>query len=314
MSFYSLDGKTGSIFTSGSLVTTSELLEDKKSNKYILDAKEQWSKILGEINKGLYYKIGEEPKQREFYRKGIVYEFAKLKTEKNIHEFASKYGLLGITPPQNDEKVIQHILDDVDIFGIGTVIERMAKKGSNFEPIEVWWTLIKKIQDNLKLYQALVSIHRGNEVEIEDNLLKVSSTPVSLWKDYKYYPVLWYNDEFTSTAIEAADLDKMDFVDIGRLVLIENIQLQAYETTRPTHVDIVNTNKPPLGFTLVESKIATNLITAIYYDLWQMISENKPVHICQNPNCKLPFEKIKRQQYCTNACKQEAYRIRKKTR
>lgn len=32
---------------------------------------------------------------------------------------------------------------------------------------------------------------------------------------------------------------------------------------------------------------------------------------CENPNCNKRFVKRKRQKYCSNACKQEHYRIRK---
>ncbi|HZH59608.1 MAG TPA: hypothetical protein VEY70_08545 [Metabacillus sp.] len=75
--------------------------------------------------------------------------------------------------------------------------------------------------------------------------------------------------------------------------------------------ETIVTGKPPLGFTIKEWKYTPHLIRAIYHDLWNLVSNNEPVHICQNSNCKLPFKKVKRQKYCSNACKQEAYRIRK---
>ena len=47
------------------------------------------------------------------------------------------------------------------------------------------------------------------------------------------------------------------------------------------------------------------------FNITSIINNNEPVHICENLNCKLPFKKVKRQKYCSNACKQEAFRIRK---
>lgn len=126
------------------------------------------------------------------------------------------------------------------------------------------------------------------------------------------YIIEWSDGSPTGCLIHSEPVEKGDFLGIARTVLIRNVNEQTHRSINNIATDIIETNKPPLGFIVQESKTTNYLINAIYYDLWDLISKNEPVYICANPNCKLPFKKVKRQKYCSNACKQEAYRIRKK--
>ena len=127
-----------------------------------------------------------------------------------------------------------------------------------------------------------------------------------------FYIIEWSDGSPTGCLIHSKPVEKGDFLGIARTVLIRNVNEQTHRSINNIATDIIETNKPPLGFIVQESKTTNYLINAIYYDLWDLISKNEPVYICANPNCKLPFKKVKRQKYCSNACKQEAYRIRKK--
>lgn len=241
-----------------------------------------------------------------FNRKGIVYEFSNLKTEKDIEKFATKYGMLGIGTPLIDDGTPKKLLEQRENFDF----ESVTAGYSYYEPLEIWFFYIQQINKCLKLYKALVNAHKGEKVEIEDKILKIGHEFRDIHTNKLIgYWILWHDNRNTGTFIP--EDYKIDFIDIGRKVLIENIRYKAMQRIA-INPEIIVTRKPPLGFVLKENKYTPFLITAIYYDLWELIANNEPVYFCENPNCKLPFPKVKRQKYCSNACKQEAYRIRKR--
>ncbi|MCL6560227.1 MAG: hypothetical protein K6U74_15825, partial [Firmicutes bacterium] len=65
-----------------------------------------------------------------------------------------------------------------------------------------------------------------------------------------------------------------------------------------------------IGYRIGEIRTTPYLLAAIYYDLWELITDNRPIITCGN--CGLPIEKSGRRDYCNDACKQAAYRKRRK--
>ena len=93
--------------------------------------------------------------------KGLAARFAGLKNHKDINQFASKYGLLGV-------KGYSRLVIESPIYG-----------SKNYEPITLWYHHIKVIQRLLLLYRALDRRRRGFEVEIEGELLLLKSKETS---------------------------------------------------------------------------------------------------------------------------------------
>jgi hypothetical protein len=252
--------------------------------------------------------VGRGTMGETFNLEGLAWEFSKLKNEKEINEFANKYGLLGISKPGKEE--INKIKFMRDLYPDSSYFIDLPIGQSDCEPIELWFFHIKQMQKLLKLYKALVEIQKGEmqESEIEENLLIVKAPLGGSCQ------ILWGDGSWTGATVAAEEIENEDsFLNLARGVLAQRVNLVGNQDIKMFPETIV-TGKPPLGFTIEERKYTPHLIRAIYRDLWHLVSKNEPVHTCKNPNCKLPFKKVKRQQYCTNACKQEAYRIRKKNR
>ncbi|PFL46653.1 hypothetical protein [Bacillus cereus] len=215
----------------------------------------------------------------------ISYEFAKLKTESDIVNFAQKYGMLGIK------------FDDEGLQSVGS---------SYFEPFEIWKETIKNFVRVLKLYRALAIGEKANE-KIEDNLLILKAD--THFGDRHY--VQWYDKKPTGFSFKNEELDNLSFIDIGRKVLIQSVENYINPGIEIRAAEVIDTEKSRMGFYITERRETKYLITAIYYDLWQQMNANVSILICENPKCQLPYMKVKRQKYCCDACKQEAYRLRK---
>jgi hypothetical protein len=310
---YSLDGKIQSTYAKGHLIES----KDFKHGKWETKGLESWANFLGvdTIKKGISY-IWEdfESDPVDFKRTKIATEFSMLKTEKEIDAFARKYGLLGFSTPKYLTKEQHEWFREK--YGISNELFFLSQGYPYFEPLEVWYFHIDQIQKILKLYKTLKNIHNGTEENnIECNLLNIGEMFVNE-KGEKGYYIEWYDGVEASAVVEAEIVEAGDFLEIARIVLIKSVEYLAYKNLKIVATDIIKTDKPPLGFYVQESKTTEHLITAIYYDVWELISNNEPISICENPNCKLPFpkeKKEKRKRYCNDACKSEAYRTRKST-
>lgn len=318
MSLFSLDGYSKSSFISAELINLDKKqdIKDFWLYEYMKKDADEWRMVFGEIlTKGIV------PKQIDFYpltgvpfkREGIVFEFSKLKTEKDIINFAMKYGQLGIYLRRDIPRDVTHYRTLEKRYGKAFLGMISTTEGySCFEPIQLWRFYIDLIQKNLKLYRALVNNQQGKKKEIEDDILRIDYGFFgSDARERKSYNINWYDGQKTGTILTQKEIETLDFISIGRIVLIDNIERMVSKNIEIIAAKVINTNKSPLGFTLVEGKKTYSLLTAIYYDFWQLISKNQPVHICENPNCRLPFNKTGRRKFCSNACKQEAYLIRK---
>lgn len=300
MYYYSLDKSIESKFEIANVKETKQLI-GLRSSEFLAYQFEVWEEIYGKIEKAIVPILGETSEKKLFNSEGIVFEFAKIKNDSNIQKFANKYGLLGIAGPTSETKEMYKQFKP----------EELPFEYSYFEPIQIWWYFIEKIRQNLKLYRALVNNHQGGEIEIEDNILRLEA--IGEKSNFTgHYWVNWNDGSRTGIQLNEEEAEELDFVTIARRVLIQNIKTVIERGQILINPEIIETNKPPLGIAIIERKYTPYLITAIYNDFWKMISINQPVHICENPKCKLPFPKIKRQKYCSQACKQEHYRIRQK--
>lgn len=302
MFYYWLNCKENSSFPTASVLEINE----NNLNELKIEGAKVWLDCLGKNTGKFVSTVPLRTMWGTFNPEGLAWEFSKLKNEKEINAFANRYGLLGISTPGQAE--IDKIKFGRDLYSDSSYFIDLPIGHSDCEPIELWFFHIKQMQRLLKLYQALINIHKGDmqESEIEDNLLAIKEPTMG-----GSCQILWGDGSWTGFTVAEEELEK----DTGFLTLAQG--LLALKVNSIGNQDIkmipetIVTGKPPLGFTIKERKYTPHLIRVIYHDLWNLVSNNEPVHICDNPNCKLPFKKVKRQKYCSNACKQEAYRIRK---
>lgn len=173
-----------------------------------------------------------------------------------------------------------------------------------------WWDPIERIKKFLKLYNQLVSLYNNeiSEDEFEGSLLSVGNKVKG--SDSLYW-IEWWDGQNTGISFFEEELVNLSFADIARQTLIKELKTFTNKQTFRTIASMHPTSKIPIGFTIEEAVYSRTLIGAIYQDFWNLVTRNEPISICENPNCKLPFSKVKRQKYCNDACKQEAYRLRK---
>jgi hypothetical protein len=301
MFYYWLGRKEKSSFPTASVLEINEIsLHELK-----IKSAKVWLDCLGKSKGKFVSTVPLKTTWTMFNPEGLAWEFSKIKNEKEINIFANRYGLLGIRTP--DQTEINKIKFGKDIYSDSSYFIKLPIGHSDCEPIELWFFHIKQMQKLLKLYQALIKIHKGemHESEIEDNLLTVKE-PIG-----GSCQILWWDGTWTGFTATEEEMEKEEgLLKLAQSLLALKVNSIGNQDIRRDPETIV-TGKPPLGFTIIEWKYTSHLIRAIYRDLWNLVSNNEPVHICENTNCKLPFKKVKRQKYCSNACKQEAYRLRK---
>ncbi|WHX62341.1 hypothetical protein [Peribacillus frigoritolerans] len=301
MFYYWLNRKEVSCFPTASVLEVNE----NNLEEFKIEGAKVWLDCLGKNTGKFVSVVSWKTMGGTFNPEGLAWDFSKLKNEKEINEFANRYGLLGISTPGQAE--INKIKIGKDLYSDASYFIDLPIGHSNCEPIELWFFHIKQMQKLLKLYQALIKIHKGEmqESEIEDNLLAVKESIRGNCQ------ILWWDGSWTGFTAAEDEMEKEEgFLKLAQGILALKVNSIGNQDIKRAPETIV-TGKSPLGFTIKEWDYTPHLIRAIYRDLWQQIANNEPVHICENQNCKLPFKKVKRQKYCSNACKQEAYRIRK---
>lgn len=241
---------------------------------------------------------------------GISTEFSRIKNSNQLIEFASNYGNLGLTIPQTYIDLLKEFKNLDPSYSVKPSLYENAVPGlTYFEPFELWFYQVNKVRKILKLYRALCRHKKGEHAEIEENILRIGEE--TKYKKESAYKIEWYDGSPTLVTITESELENTNFYKIGQLVLRKSIERYVSKGIEIKASEIIETEKNNLGFYVLEKKTTQYLITAIYYDLWQLINTNLVVETCENPKCKLPFVKIKRGKYCSDACKQEAYRIRR---
>lgn len=233
-------------------------------------------------------------KTKLFSCKGLAERFSRLKYFHEIKEFAHEYGLLGVPYPAID------FLEKED----NTIKEGLS--GFKVEPSNLWLAEIENIKKVMQLYSILRKYRAGLLPELDETLF-----------DYKenkrfqgHYSITWYDGVDTYVPIQYEEIENVNLETIYREVLVSSIE---QKISKNVHLSskFIDSIKTPIGFYALEVRYSRSLLTAIYYDLWLKIKGDEDIDFCANPNCKLPFVKKRRQQYCQNSCKQEAYRIRK---
>lgn len=241
-----------------------------------------------------------------FQYEGLVNEFSKIKTIDDVGNFANKYGLLGLSHPCPKSTWPEQDGYTLDEFHESDEVSRYGLSELTVEPIEFWLNNANSIRKLMKVYRMLRRYKNGGAVNFED---LISFEP---WdKGSSFYTVYWYDGERTSLFFHEDELNSHTLVDIYKKLLIKSV-LAFMNNGIGIKItpNIIESSKAPLGFYVSEIPTANSLLTAIYYDLWKLLGEDVNIEICANDECKMPFIKNKRQKYCSNSCKQQAYRIR----
>ncbi|GGB71656.1 hypothetical protein [Fictibacillus barbaricus] len=283
-----------------------------RSKSILRNSLNNWSKAL---NKGMGEKlslalklVGLEEKSHQivFNNDGLINQFAKLRSIEDIESFSKKYGLLGIEPPDNEQIKSSYYSHPSFIFN---------KYGSSlFEPIQLWHWHINEIHQILKLYDIVKKNSSDDSVSHLIEIKMHTGMFGSLAEDRSVtdrYFVHWTTGEPILMLPE--DLEEKPLLEIGQYTLSKVLASHLYGGVHLGTGDIIR-NSSTKGFKVLERRYTNSLLAAIYYDLWQKINNDMNIYICGNKSCGSPFIKAGRKKFCSDACKQEAYRDRLKRR
>lgn len=229
-------------------------------------------------------------KTNVFNRAGIAKKFSQLKdkTMKDTVAFANEYGLLGCK-----------LVDDINILDSSMAyLERFSYHHSYFEPLKVWWWHIDHINKLFSLYRAM-----RYDTQIENKVLRVEHDPS---KGFAVGSVYWADGKLAGLYAGGKEIN---YKLVARQVLVWQLSRMLKGAIDPSFDSIVNDEKSELGFKIIESHRTSFLLAAIYYDLWQTVKSHQAVSACEH--CGAAFTPSKRRMFCSNACKQAAYRKNK---
>ena len=238
--------------------------------------------------------------------KGLATRFANLKNLEDVNRFAGECGLLGLS-------VVPESLYDPPAYGEAW-----------FEPLSAWQQHIENVRRLMLLYRALSRWKKGYDVEIEERLLRAESiAPLGVnalqWYDGKFTGIQFgevnagfanaYLPAIFGTAfVDTVTLERPDEYSLAVLVLAVHLRQNLQGGINLDFSKIIPARDTAIGFRIGETRSTPYLLAAIYYDLWELITDNRPVIRCGF--CGLPLEKTGRREYCNDACKQTAYRKR----
>lgn len=229
---------------------------------------------------------------------GISSQFKKIKTVEQARKFASTYGLLGISHLEDNEVMLL------------TQSQQPFNVGHSIEPIEFWYALAKKVRCIMSLYDAIQSsFHENSELDLTCEAINNTSNNQPIC--YKYSWIYKEGREELSLStlydIEKGEPEINDIVkhnlEIGRKILINEIKpfINGYLCIEE---EIAPNKHNALGIQIIEHKYTSNLITAIFYDLWSLMVTDVATGRCKK--CGKAFvqaERGRKRIFCQDSCR-----------
>lgn len=268
------------------------------STQYYGSGIDNFKEYIKQHEAGVILDVNNEIKTLPIKVTGLMSEFSRLNTEEDINRFAATYGLLNIVEENHGGELLKK-------YGF-----------SIFEPISIWWDEIKKVRRLLRLYRAIKKrVVCGGDNEIEGKIFYFPKrSDMARWVDDDTPTLISYNTD-TNTAqagyrviMEGEDPELITAI----AILSHTIKEKMEEGVHLDFSDIRPSKTACAGFRITPHHSTFYLLAGIYFDLWRVISLQKEVITCQNPQCGLLFEKRGKRRYCSDSCRQQAFRISKK--
>lgn len=261
-----------------------------------------------------------ERKTIDFEPEGISLKFANLASDKDILNFATTYGLLGI-----GNQNMKNLKCDYCY-----IKEFKYHPANELEWVEEWRWHIDYVNRIYRLYEALKS-----EEVIEDKYLRVEkwskNNPHSCKEDprveemreddlhvfwahsnkptlslYKPFSEFGIEDEYRHHALRVIDMHIISFISDAIVVDFSSVRLD-HEAAFKYPGYVATESGLPVGLSRTDQKVTNYLLAAIYYDLFRKINNLEKIDFCTV--CHSPYKsKRKGSMYCSNACKQERKR------
>lgn len=223
---------------------------------------------------------------KEVSPKGLAVRFSKIKNYKDIYLFAEEYGPLGLAGRQ--PKNIYHS----PLYG-------SAAK----EDMAWWYSHATVARELLRLYNILSQAKRNKDYDAEDALLNVLKFK---WDDNhaSVFGIATGQGMNINVGKDVSPPEIAAFVlsvILGRMLRGGiNIGFESFTPAKDTVP----------GFRAKECRYTFFLLAAVYYDLWAMITDSRPVIACGF--CGRVIESRYGRKYCNDGCRQKAFQHHKK--
>lgn len=266
-------------------------------------------------------------RKNEFEISGLALEFSRIKKDKDIVDFSSKYGMLGINCKENIVNL------DFDYYYLNNF--QYADK-SRIEYLGEWYWHRDHIRKLFKLFNAL-----QNNLPIEEELLRIKKrqnlyppsggiysnenlknipVPVPAGKSYAEtkpyiapeHHIYWAEDDKPTqmhySKLESATSIEDEFRMHAWLILETHIKPIVEKAIFIDFSSPRLDKKSFLGISYTDRKATNYLLAAIYYDMYRIVNNiDEVISFCSV--CGGPYKsKRKGSMYCGNACKQEKKR------
>ncbi len=258
--------------------------------------------------------------------KGTSSRFANLRDttrrgfKKDFEDFVSEFGLLGITglPTKNDIPFMS------------------PKYGKSYEEDVSWWLYYaNEVYRLLRLYRILKRAKDYLEYDWENALEKILVFEQDCRISYEVQSqengkTIWTKREKDTPFVKAIWSENREetgqrFSDTNLLIPYDNARLDAASYVLASVIsrgiaggitigkgEVHPSKKSPIGYAITEQRYTDYLLAAIFYDLWELITDSQPVEVCANLNCNILFiPKRNTGQYHNTACRVAAGRERK---
>lgn len=274
-----------------------------------------------EPHSGMIKQGGEKPVR------GLAVRFAGIHTIRDVNEFAGEYGLLGVDPKglelyEEDRHLgLPESLPEYRLLEFDTTDSVLPRTRTTKEPVLLWLDYAELMRRLIRIYDILKRGKQHDIVDIEDKLSDVialkplrtlaihanvtgsKTTVAAKGQDVPFCEVVWVDDgrragNMVDQDVTIVDAAAYTLAGITSSMLQGGIHL-GYDT-------VMHSRDALLGYRISESRYTYSPLAAAFYDLWEMITESRPISTCEA--CGRPIEASYGRKYCDNgACRQAKY-------
>lgn len=250
--------------------------------------------------------------------RGLSERFAGIKTAKDVGKFAAEYGLLGVAKePGNSPS--KYFPDSPPNY---TETTR--------EPLSLWFEHAELMRRLLSIYDHLERGKRDSFYDTEGHLLEVFRLErlhaiVTHYRKEKhgmtieelktqvtpYNKTIWTEDGKRTGSIMDQEVPAIE----ASAILLASITGRMLQGG--IHIGygrVVEAKDTPFGYRISETRYTHSPLAAAYYDLWEMVTEDRGVTRCEF--CNKVIEKRRQpgpgrnRKYCDGACRVADHRRR----
>lgn len=238
-----------------------------------------------------------EEKKTNKRRLSVLFAFEKVKkTQEDVIKFAKEYGLLWtdrkkIIANEICGESIEYIYDEIEAVKKSLEIYRAARKG-DFEKLKSLIKLIDKSEFNKQFYEVRIGRNILNTTKEE---YRTVVAKVGIKKE----PVIQFDLEKNAKI----DLTVYNYITFCYLAELVTDKIEINGCAIPYYSKIISSDASPFSYTFIPTLECRNLATAIWIQLYNILTLGQKTRVCKNEYCQAIFRRKGKTAYCSPQCK-----------